>query len=805
MYVFGCDPEGEAPASLLSLEPGAKAENLVRLSEAGFNVPPFFVLPASAFRFVLQQSPLVCEMMDAVRGSDVGNRKRFARDLRAAIAGCEWPAALVKDFGDAVNRLHSGLDSKALNLLAVRSSVAGQIREDCLLPGRHESFLFVEGIHDAIANAKRVWASAFNDQVLDEQMRCGADLSEIAMGVIIQRMVDPLISGVCYTSNPKTGCTREMVVSTLWGAGNSSASADIACDTFTFDKRTHGYHPDIADKKRFFRRDDNSSKEYREGEVKAGDRTKATLNEDELNVVALTALEVESSCHRPQSVEFCFDKQRRLVILQSQTLPQEKQVGPALGNRIEWGLTKSLQGCAGVTCPMTFSVYQKAFSLAGHSLEKITGVAESRRAKQRNLIKNMLGLIQGRIYLNLEACEELCRSCRGTNFPPSVIQSVLGLGTGSARTSLQQATSPHLGAQRTAGVRGLFNRLRMAVGVGWEHFCCRLRWSRNRQKIGDFLQESEAWEFNDATPRELMQYLDELAENLTTHGQTLFTNQLLTAAYLRGLNWMSENWAPRSSSDSTAELRFGLESELLDEREKLWAAMVAEVRDDPQLRQEIAHGDCLGMAARIAQEEAFSRLNNRVDQFLERWGHWGVAGYKLEDPSFCEAPDWVYRVLRRKLLESEERQPEATEPAFVERQMVRSFERQVLPQIGFSLLPRKLIFRHCISAVKAGQKFQADFVDAKMKFCDRLRKILQSLGAQWASEGVIERPEDIFYLKLSEVEDFVMGRAVSADPSRSATSRRVEFAQFTTTPPPAERFETWGCVYQGNDFSGGDN
>ena len=88
MHVFGCDPEGETAASLLALKPGAKAENLVRLSESGFNVPPFFVLPASAFQYVLHQSPFVCAMIDAVRGSDVGNRKRSARDLRAAVAGC---------------------------------------------------------------------------------------------------------------------------------------------------------------------------------------------------------------------------------------------------------------------------------------------------------------------------------------------------------------------------------------------------------------------------------------------------------------------------------------------------------------------------------------------------------------------------------------------------------------------------------------------------------------------------------------------------------------------------------------------
>ncbi len=800
MHVFGCDPESEAAASLLPLQPGAKAENLIRLSESGFCVPPFFVLPASAFQFVLHRSPMVCELLEAVEASEGENRERCGRDLREAVASCEWPTALVEDFGDAVARLNAGFDSSAPGLLAIRSSIAGQTTENGLLPGRHESFLFVEGIEDAIQNTKRVWASAFNEQVLNERNQQSLDLSGIAMAVIIQHMVDPLISGVCYTSNPKTGSPREMVVSTLWGAGNSSDSQDIACDTFTFDKQTRGYHPDIAEKKWQLRREADSNREYCEVEVESGDRRKATLNEDELNVVALTALEIEGSYHRPQGVEFCFDKQRRLVVLQSQTLSQDKQVGPASGNRIEWGLTKSLQGCVGVTSPMTFSMYQKAFLSGSHSLGQIAGVKELAILRQRHLIKNMLGLIRGRIFLNLEDCQQLCQNFAGAKFPSSVMLSIFGL-----EAFTKQGAQSEPAKQKTTGLSRILGRLRFALGTGWKYFRCRSKVARSQQGWEAFFEEAEGWDFTAATPRELMHYLEKMEEVMGAHGRALITNQLVTATYLSGLKWMGEYWVTGDTRESDAELDGEMTLDSPDELASLWEQMASLVKGNPELRQAVGHGDASGMAERVGQREAFGEFHLLVNQFLQRWGHWGVAGYKLEQPSFGDDPDWIYRILQRELQEEGRFQHQIAETVAVQRRTIRKFEEQVLPRLGFSLLPRKWIFKHSINAVAAGQQVQADGVNAKMRVCDLLRKTLQCLGAQWASDGIIGNSEDVFYLTLDEVGDFIMGRAMSADPCRIATSRRVEFFQFNATPPPPERFETWGCVYQGNDFSDGDD
>jgi pyruvate,water dikinase len=76
------------------------------------------------------------------------------------------------------------------------------------------------------------------------------------------------------------------------------------------------------------------------------------------------------------------------------------------------------------------------------------------------------------------------------------------------------------------------------------------------------------------------------------------------------------------------------------------------------------------------------------------------------------------------------------------------------------------------------------------------------MGRQLAEEGLIDSREDIFYLTIDEVWDFVKGTAVSADLRGLAASRKAEFAEYRENEEayPDEHFETYGMAYHRNIF-----
>jgi len=93
---------------------------------------------------------------------------------------------------------------------------------------------------------------------------------------------------------------------------------------------------------------------------------------------------------------------------------------------------------------------------------------------------------------------------------------------------------------------------------------------------------------------------------------------------------------------------------------------------------------------------------------------------------------------------------------------------------------------------------------ARTRIYGVLREMLRAVGEHFASEGILETPQDIFHLTLDEVWDFTRGRAVTTNLKALATLRREEFDAYRQEADrmPADRFETWGLPYHRNRFQG---
>ena len=79
--------------------------------------------------------------------------------------------------------------------------------------------------------------------------------------------------------------------------------------------------------------------------------------------------------------------------------------------------------------------------------------------------------------------------------------------------------------------------------------------------------------------------------------------------------------------------------------------------------------------------------------------------------------------------------------------------------------------------------------------------MLRAIGRQLAREEIIDDTEDIFYLTMDEVWDYIKGTAVSTNLRELARLRRDEFAEYRErTVVPDDRFTTYGMAYHLNLF-----
>ncbi len=104
---------------------------------------------------------------------------------------------------------------------AVRSSATAEDMADASCAGQHESYLDRRGVESVLAAIKSCWASLYTERAVIYRRRNGIDHRGVTMAVIVQRMVPAEASGVMFTADPVSG--DRTVIAIEAGAGTGEA------------------------------------------------------------------------------------------------------------------------------------------------------------------------------------------------------------------------------------------------------------------------------------------------------------------------------------------------------------------------------------------------------------------------------------------------------------------------------------------------------------------------------------------------------------------------------------------------------
>ncbi len=253
------------------------------------------------------------------------------------------------------------------------------------------------------------------------------------------------------------------------------------------------------------------------------------------------------------------------------------------------------------------------------------------------------------------------------------------------------------------------------------------------------------------------------------------------------------------SSDRKGE--GGLQS---DEPAKLLARMAGIARRDDALRELILTERVERLPATIAGDERFGPFNELMTQYLDAFGLRCADELKLEAYSYQDQPHRLYTIIRTYL--------SCDDPAMCDVEAIEAREgevrsdaqrrcREALAQ-SRSWLPRRTLFNWVLGCARLGVRNRENMRFARTRIYGILRNMLRSIGRQLADEGVLDDREDIFYLTIDEVWDFVQGTAVTTDLRGLAKLRRTEYAAYwdETAPPPDSQFETFGMACHRNQY-----
>lgn len=224
-------------------EVGGKALNLMRMARAGFPVPPGFVVPTDAYRaFVAQnglQAVIAKALADAAPDAPFALEAASAR-IREAFYRGQLPAGLP----EALERAWRDLGAPPV---AMRSSATAEDLPDLSFAGQQETYLNVVGAEALQQAVLGCWASLWTARAIGYRARNGIPHEEAALAVVVQQMVPADVSGVLFTANPLTGRRTETVIEATLGLGEALVSGRVEPDQYVVVREGGGWR--IREKK----------------------------------------------------------------------------------------------------------------------------------------------------------------------------------------------------------------------------------------------------------------------------------------------------------------------------------------------------------------------------------------------------------------------------------------------------------------------------------------------------------------------------------------------------------------------------
>ncbi len=761
---------------------GGKASQMAWLTRNGFNVPEWFVITTEAFNGYVSENKLGDWIDGKLKDLSSSNVGPLSADIRKKLLAGNLPSELEDKISEALLTLPKGVD----DFYAVRSSVVGEDAAAASFAGQMDSELFQKGLNAIIHSVKSVFASAFTERALIYRLHHKIDYRNIRAAVIVQRMIFGSVSGVMFTSQPITGRRDQGLISACYGAGEGIVSGLCSTDEYTVSLDAKDIESVINEKDVQLIFDEKKGLGTIETEVDDALKNVACLTNEQVKQLIRTGKSIAEARLFPQDIEWTIED-GSVYILQTRPVTSMPSPTQAKGDRIVWDNSNIQESYCGVTTPLTFSFANQAYKTVYEQTMRLMGISEKEIGANQDMLRNMLGLINGRVYYNIN------NWYRGLLFLPSfgtnkeAMERMMGLQDPVDMIQDSQLTLVQKISKLPTMLRALIALLSRFIKMGSlvEEF--KTMFQKEYQAIPrDQLHTLEM--------AELMALAKQLDTNLLDRWTTPIVNDFYVMIYNGKVNdWLTkigvEN--PELVQNNLLSGEDGIES---TEPTKMLLRMCGYIRQHNDLKQivESTENQFLLDAIQVRSPEFYKQCQ----EYIELYGDRTIGELKLESISLRKDPTFMFAVLKNFLSRDD-----LTEDTLAnnEASFRHEAEHLVFGKIENQFSQKKLItFKKHLKKLREAIKHRENMRLARTRMFGLYRDIYIEIGQQLQMDKQLNEARDILYLTVEELDAYMEGRSVSSLNSQ-ATLRKEEFASFEDKELP-HHFSTWGPVYHHNAY-----
>jgi phosphoenolpyruvate synthase/pyruvate phosphate dikinase len=658
--------------------------------------------------------------------------------------------------------------------VAVRSSATAEDLPEASFAGQQESFLNVRG-RDAVVKAVRdCWQSLFTERAVAYRKDRGISDSDVAMAVVVQRMVAAEAAGVLFTLNPVTGALDELVIEAACGLGDQVVSARVTPDRYRLRRRV--------------------PHELIEAE---GHETAGLLMAERLAQLGDLGLAAERLLGRAADIEWAFGweaiggaipseplspsfylLQARAVTAAGPRLPEIRfgsrwNAEHCRGRLIYWGHHNLRENMPYPQTPFSRSFWN--YLLQPH-LGAAMGLLTPEDARNPDEAPCLMDLVDGRFYFNMNIMEGILPSR-----PRFLAVRMAQLVDAEAAEVFEEMfrTGWLKPIRRPRSLRRMWHALHRApsgIGAASRRSAPERAWRAFRdcqEEVANF-SRIDLRILNDEQVLAMARYF--AAENIPRSVSALAVSFPALPALLY-LSWALPRWG---LTEALPQLRSGLQSNpTMETALAMWD--LAE-KAAPEVRAAILHEPISSLPEVLAQSPAGRDFLGHLEEFLKVHGHRAVREFDLSCPRWREDPTFVYETVRN-YLGHPAGQPTPRE--HYARQVREHQEAKASVERALARRPlRRRIFRWLMRVVEDRLPLREANKFYGLMGVAHVRALYLEVGRRMVARGLLEKPDDFFFLSIPELERIAAGELDAAWIREQVPKRRLEFARHMRTNPP---------------------
>jgi len=304
---------------------GDKAVSLARLEcDLGLRIPESFVVTIEAYREFLDVGGLASQLRTILAPARFDAPDDFRRRCEMA-QGLVREAAVPRSVVDAIRRAHQASGFPEGEGLAVRSSAVGEGSE-ISFAGQFETFLNVPA--SGLAEAwKKVVVSRFSPRAVFYRRAAGLADVDTPMAVLVQRMVRARASGVLFTRRPDEPRGSVLLVTAGWGLGPAVSAGTADADQLVLSRGAPHRVLERKIARKAARLVSAEGGGLAQVALAAEEQLRASITDDEAAQLASTALVIERYFGGPQDIEWVYDVDGQLFVVQARPIRADKAEG----------------------------------------------------------------------------------------------------------------------------------------------------------------------------------------------------------------------------------------------------------------------------------------------------------------------------------------------------------------------------------------------------------------------------------------------------------------------------------------------